>query len=587
MTLLLNCQNLTKSFGPKTLFQNLNFSIFSNDKLGLIGPNGSGKSTLLKTLVGIESLESGTISKKTDLKIAYVSQKTEFKPIPPKQVLLNTLKEDKTLPEYDKERVAETWLSKLGFKGDEPIASILSGGWKKRLAIAAELTKTPDLLLLDEPTNHLDLEGILWFEEFLDKNVPTYIIISHDRTFLKNQTNRILEINSLYPEGLFEIKGSYEDFEEKKRLFIEGQLKQERSIASKYRRETDWLKESPKARTTKSQSRIDRAQNIIQQYEDIKQRNRPKTATIQFDSSQRQTRKLLVAKNLNLQLGKRLLFENLSFTLSPQTRIGLMGPNGSGKTSLLRLLQGEFHPDSGTIKKAEDLKIVYFDQHREQLPPNTTLKEALSPSGDYVTFRGQSIHVNGWCRRFLFSPDLLGMPIKKLSGGEKARIAVAHLMLKPADILLLDEPTNDLDIATLEILEESLMEFSGAIVLITHDRLMLSRVCNHFLVFGNPKNIQSYAEYAQWEQAEQNQSTKPKLKPIKSKPSHETKKAIRQVEKQITLEEKKLEKLKEELSKVNNTDITKLQELCSQISNSEKELESLYHKWEKLESNSS
>src|SRR3990167_1046814 len=197
-------------------------------------------------------------------------------------------------------------------------------------------------------------------------------------------------------------------------------------------------------------------------------------------------------------IGEKTLFRNLDFTLSPGSRLGLMGPNGSGKTSLLKMLAGEMAPDCGTIKKAEGLQVVYFDQHRAQLPLHLTLKEALSPKGDFVSFQGAEIHVNGWCKRFLFSPDLLEMTIENLSGGERARIAIAHLMLQPADILLLDEPTNDLDIPTLEALEESLLEFPGALVLISHDRYMLDRICNSVLALGNPDQVELFASYSQW-----------------------------------------------------------------------------------------
>ncbi len=511
MSLLFSCKSVSKSYGPRVLFRDLSLSVFQGDRIGLIGPNGSGKSTLLKIIAGRETADVGVLSPRRGLKIGYLPQTCEFPSRSPKAILIEAVKED--LPDYEKERLAETWLSKLGFTGAETDASALSGGWKKRLGFAAELISSPDLILLDEPTNHLDLEGILWLEKFLSRESPTYLLVSHDRFFLQNTTKKIIEIDPSYPSGMFSIEGSYSNFLSKKEEFLMGQIQQERSLATKARRETDWLRQGAKARTTKSQSRIDEAHEILKEHSEIQKRNRSPRAKIDFAASERETRKLLTAKNLSKQIGEKLLFRNLDLLLSPGTRIGLMGPNGSGKTTLLRLLAGELEPDQGTIKKAEALQTIYFDQHRVQLPSHLTLREALSPKGEYLLFRGHPIHVNGWCKRFLFSPDLLDLQIGYLSGGERARIAIAHLMLQPADVLLLDEPTNDLDIPTLETLEESLIDFPGALVLITHDRCMLDRICNSVLAFGDPEKTHLYADYTQWEAAQAAQApSKPKEK---------------------------------------------------------------------------
>ena len=293
-----------------------------------------------------------------------------------------------------------------------------------------------------------------------------------------------------------------------------------------------------------------------------------------------------MAKNLSKKMGDKTLFEHVDFTLSPKTRMGLMGPNGSGKTTLLRILAKELLPDFGTLKEADGIKIVYFDQHKTQIPDHITLKEALSPNGDYISFRGQSIHVNGWCKRFLFSPDLLNMPIGSLSGGEKARISIAHLMLKQADILLLDEPTNDLDIPTLESLEESLIDFPGAIVLITHDRCMLDRVCNCLLSLGDPNQITLYPDYAQW-QASQKNPVIPKSK--ENKPTPITKPKLSYLEqKEYQKIEKTIEDLEEEVKQLNQllettTDAKDLTEICTQIALKENQIEQLYLRWQILE----
>lgn len=590
MTLYLTCQNVTKSYATRILFQDLSFSIFSEERVGLIGPNGSGKTTLLKILAGQERPNSGTLSFKRELKIGYVPQTCEFQDESPEKILIDAIQND--LPDYEKQLLAATWLSKMGFKPQDLSAKLLSGGWKKRLKVAEQLIQAPDLLLLDEPTNHLDLEGILWLEKFLPREVSSYLIVSHDRYFLQNMVNRVIEINPVYPNGLFSIDGSYANFLEKKEDFLRGQIELERSLASKARRETEWLAKSPKARTTKAKSRVEGALELQKELKEVGRRNLEKRAGLDFVATERETRKLLVAKNISKEIGGRPLFHHLDFILSPGTRMGLMGPNGCGKTTLLRILAEEILPDQGTLKKAEDLKIVYFDQHRSQLPDEITLKEALSPKGDFVSFHGQMIHVNGWCKRFLFSPDILDMPIGSLSGGERARISIAHLMLQPADLLLLDEPTNDLDIPTLETLEESLLEFPGAVVLITHDRCMLDRICTTFLALGDLKNSQLFPDYAQWEaslkSARDEKKTggekKREAKPSKAKLSYAEKKEVEQIEAKILQLEEEVRKLNGALEDpAISENVEKLQSLCTEIGLAENQIEQLYLRWDELE----
>ncbi|TXI38166.1 MAG: ABC transporter ATP-binding protein [Nitrosomonas sp.] len=595
MSPLFSCQSLSKSMGARPLFKELSLSIFSGEQIGLIGPNGAGKSTLLKIFTGIENADSGELSARRGLKIGYVPQTCDFPAIPPKDILLDVLKTNQEMADYEKEVVVDTWLSKLGFSGKETSAAVLSGGWKKRLALAKELVTAPDLLLLDEPTNHLDLEGIIWLEKFLAREAPTYLLVSHDRYFLQNATNRIIEIDPVYPTGIFAIKGSYTNFLEKKAEFLEGQIHQERALASKARKETEWLRTSPKARTTKAQSRIDGANEVLEELAQVQSRNRQKIADIDFVASERETRKLLVAKNLLKGAGGRTLFSRLDLSLMPGTRIGLMGPNGSGKTTLLRLINGDIQPDQGTIKKADNLQIVYFDQHRIRLPDNITLRTALSPNGDYVQFRGQPIHVAGWCKRFLFSPDLLDMPLGKLSGGERARISIAHLMLQPADVLLLDEPTNDIDIPTLETLEQSLLEFPGALVLITHDRCMLDRVCNCVMSLGDPEKTDIFADYVQWEASLKRPINTPKIEekktassstppPSKAKLTYTEKREYEQIEGMIAKLEEEVKRFNHLLEQSDTTqDPQRLQEVCTALGLAENQIEQLYIRWDALD----
>ncbi len=585
MSVLISIKSLAKSFGRGILFDDLTFNISEGDRVGLTGLNGCGKSTLLKILSGLEKADSGEISSRKGLRVGYVSQDCFFPNKSPKEILMEAAKA--VAPDYDCERIADMQLQKFLFTGNEVSAEALSGGWKKRLSIAVELIKEPDLLLLDEPTNHLDLEGIVWLEGFLKKEAVAYLLVSHDRYFLQHATNRIIEIDKMYPSGVFATDGPYDEFLRLKAQFMEGQIEQEKRIANKLRRETEWLRAGVKARTTKADFRIDEAQRIKEEHAALKQRNTHTHTKIDFESSDRETRKLLVAKNVSKDMGGRTLFKNLEFTLSPGSRIGLMGPNGCGKTTLLSMIEGKLEPDQGTVKRAENLKIVYFDQHRVNLPLHLSLKDALAPNGDYVTFRGRQIHINAWAKRFLFDPTLLPTPIGKLSGGERARINIAHLMLQPADILLLDEPTNDLDIPTLETLEESLMDFPGALVLISHDRYMLDRICNQIVFLGDPEKALMFADYAQWVSSQKKESAPKKSEKVAAAAKNPEPRNVKKEQEKI---EKKISKLEEMVQTLHRKIETKeiaenpkrLSELCNEVGLLETQITELYLKWEEL-----
>ncbi len=587
MSLFVNCNKISKSFGPRALFHDLSFSILEKDRIGLIGPNGCGKSTLLKIILGEETPDAGQIACRRGLKIGFVPQFCDFSKSYPKDIILEVIAKESLVEPSQRERAAEMWLSKMGFDSHaDTLACNLSGGWKKRLSITIALVGEPDVLLLDEPTNHLDLDGLLWLERFLAKTDLTYLIVSHDRYFLQNAARRVIEISKAYPGGYFMIDGPYNDFLEKKEVFLQGQIQQEKSVASKARREAEWLSNSPKARTCKSRARIEEAGKIMEELSSLRQRNRTRLAQIDFDASFRQTQKLIALNNVEKSIAGKKLFSHLDLTLSPGSRLGLIGPNGSGKTTLLRILAGQMAPDVGTVKPADDLKIVFFDQHRSNYVGTGTLKEALSPRGDYVQFRGQTIHVNGWCKRFLFAPDDLAMPVEKLSGGERARIAIARFLLQPADILLLDEPSNDLDIPTLETLEESLLDFPGAVVIISHDRCMLDRVCNSVLAMGSDQ-MTIFADYAQWEAAGRKMAKKiERIKEpvIKKGLSSDEKKECRQIERQIESLESKVKSLNSlSMLPENAQNSEKLSQLCAKVSLMQTQLEQLYLRWEILE----
>jgi ATP-binding cassette subfamily F protein uup len=495
---VINAQEISKTFGATTLFRNVSFTVSESDRIGLIGPNGSGKSTLLKILAGSMSPDSGDVAIRKRTRMSYLAQESEFgRGLTPRSVMRRALEEG-SVPEPEWEsRTAET-LGRAGFDDFEVEASSLSGGWRKRLAIAEALVQSPDILLLDEPTNHLDLAGIEWLEELLQQAPFAVVVVSHDRYFLENVATEMAELNCAYPNGLLRVSGNYSEFLVRKEEFLLAQERHQEALENRVRREIEWLRRGPKARTTKSKARIDKANQLIGELSELNARTRTATADIDFSATERKTKRLIELDQLSCAFGERTLFRNLDFTLTAGTRVGLVGPNGSGKTTLLRLLNGELSTTSGTIKKADALQIVYFDQAR-QLDPDVTLRRALAPDSDSVVYQDRVIHVASWAARFLFTGEQLNQPVGRLSGGERARVLIAKLMLQPADVLLLDEPTNDLDIPTLEILEESLLEFRGALVLVTHDRYLLDRVSTVVVGLDGQGGAGQFADYSQWE----------------------------------------------------------------------------------------
>ena len=497
--LLLSCQDLTKSFGATPLFEGLSFGVFEGDHIGLVGPNGSGKSTLLKILAGVEPPSAGTRAARKRLRLGYVPQDPSFAPDTSVASVLGAATRELGLEDHQMQGRIALAMGRAGFAdGAQPTAT-LSGGWKKRLAIACELAREPELLLLDEPTNHLDVDGIQWLEELLRREPEAFLAVSHDRYFLEAVAGRMLELNRAFASGLFDVQGRYSEFLERKDELLAGQAAYQESLRNRVRGELLWLSRKAKARTRKGQARIDEAGRLQGELQDLDGRSRVAEVGIELAGTKRKTRRLLVAQGLAKGFGGRSVVRDLDLVLSPGLRLGLLGPNGSGKTTLLRLLAGLDAPDAGTIERAPDLRVVMFDQHRSRLDPGVSLARTLAPSGDSVVHDGRLIHVAGWARRFLFGSDALETPVGRLSGGEQARVLIARLMLEPADVLLLDEPTNDLDIPTLEVLEESLLEFGGALVLVTHDRYLLDRLSTRLLALDGEGGATFYADYVQWE----------------------------------------------------------------------------------------
>ncbi len=465
----------------------------------MIGPNGSGKSTMLEILCGKTKPDSGDVAVRKGTRLSYVKQISEFESGMSIQAVIESALDRVSVPQSERAgRSAET-LGRAGFTDLEIPAATLSGGWRKRLAIAEALVQKPDILLLDEPTNHLDLAGIEWLERLLLQRAAfATVVVSHDRYFLENVTNEMVEIDRAYEDGALRVKGNYSTFLEAKELHLHAQRNRQEALENLVHTEIEWLRRGPKARTTKAKDRIGKAHKMIGDLAVMKARTSVSTAQIDFSATNRQTKQLIQLTAVKCEIGDRVLFDNLDFTVTSGMRVGLVGPNGSGKTSLLRLLRGDLEPGAGAIRKADPLRMVYFDQNRE-LDPELLLRRALAPDSDAVIYQDQVIHVASWAARFLFTGEDLNRRVGQLSGGERARVLIAQLMLQPADVLLLDEPTNDLDIPTLEILEQSLLEFRGALVLVTHDRYMLDRVSTIVLGFDGLGGIERFADYSQWD----------------------------------------------------------------------------------------
>ncbi len=497
MATLISARGLSKTFTAHTLFRGVSLQISEGERMGIIGPNGAGKSTLLKILAGLETPDDGEITRRRGLRQVYVAQQDEFEP--DMSVMSVVEGADETLDRHDAETRAAIILTRLGFSDFDQSAATLSGGWRKRLAMARALMREPEVLLLDEPTNHLDLEGIEWLEGFVRQSELALVFITHDRRFLENAATRIVELSAAYPDGTLEVKGNYTEFVRRRDEFLDGQAAAEATLANMVRRDTAWLQQGIQARRTRIKTHIEDAADRREELKSIRERNDAptRTTTIDFQGTERKTRKLIELKDVAKSLGGRCLFAGIDLLLSPGRRVGLVGVNGSGKSTLLKVVGGELAPDQGHVSRVDNLRVVTFTQHRSALNPEHTLHEALCPHGDFVEFAGKAIHVSGWARRFLFATTQLRTFVRHLSGGEQARVMIARLMLEPADVLLLDEPTNDLDIPSLEVLEQSLLEFPGAIVLITHDRFMMERVATEFLALDGAGGARGVASYEQ------------------------------------------------------------------------------------------
>lgn len=597
MAFLASVQELTKAYGARPLFRDITLGIAEGERVGLIGPNGAGKSTLLKIFAGLEKPDSGSVAARRGLRMEYVGQEDRFEPGKSVEQVLRDALADRHLDEAEQEVQVSIMLARAGFPQPGQAVETLSGGWRKRLSLARALIREPELLLLDEPTNHLDLHAILWLEEILESPPFAFVVVTHDRYFLQNVTNRVIDLNPGYAEGYLSVNGPYTTFLERREHYFAGQAHQEEALKNAVRREIEWLGRTAEARSTKAQARIKQAYEKMDELSELRFRNnQERAAAIDFDATKRKTRELLSGHDLEKSLGGRTLFHGLNVTLSPGMKLGLIGANGSGKSTLIKILTDQLQPDRGTVRRADDLRVVLFDQNREQLDKKRSLRESLVPNGgDSVMYRGRQMHVAAWAKRFLFRPEILEMSIGYLSGGEQARIQLARMMLQPADLLILDEPTNDLDIPTLEVLEESLADFPGALVLVTHDRYLMDRLCTEILALDGRGGTHRFADYGQWERWQRRtQEAEEARKLAEARPAPAARPAQRlsmQEARELKRTEERIEKAEAEVEALKArmadpavaADHVKLQAAWDEVQAAEARVAELYQRWEELE----
>ena len=604
MAILFSVKNLSRHYGAKQIFENISFGMEEGEKLGLIGPNGSGKSSLLKLIAKLEEPDGGEVVHRSGLVYSMLSQTDDFDvSLDLLGVVSKFLKNNTAMSEGEIIASASYALGICGFENFETKVSELSGGQKKRLAIARAISNEPDLLILDEPTNHMDWDSVLWLQDFIKSFSKSVILVSHDRYFLDQCTNKIMEINALYQDGYLSYPVSYENFLAKKEEYVKSQMELQDRMSNKARREIEWLRAGVKARTTKSRSRQDAAHELIANLEKVKERNRAgnRSMNIEVDSNQQRAKKLLAMESVSISYdSKEPLLKNFSVEWGARQCVGILGENGSGKTSFLKCITKELEPSSGSVVLKDGISVVYFDQSRKITNDEESLKDFLSEGSDYVVYRDRSIHVASYASRFLFDANHLNQKIAKLSGGERARMLVAKLLLQPADILILDEPTNDLDIETIETLEESLSQFDGLLLVVSHDRKFMENLADTFLAFNGDSSYQFYAEIQQWlrerkfkeekqktpSEAEKSVETKaaPKRKGRTLKLSFKEKQLLETIEDDVMFAEEEVDRVKDILEQPDVlSNHVKLQEHMDELNEKQKHLDSLYEQWNAIE----
>lgn len=483
---VLNIEEVSKTFAEKVLFNKATLGVNKGDKIGLIGVNGTGKSTLLKIAAGIEEPDEGRVVKGRNVTVSYLAQAPEFVK---GDTVLSYIMRGKDLSKGPAlEAQAKSMLNKLGCPDVDAVCETLSGGQKKRIALVRTLLEPADVLILDEPTNHLDNEMVEWLEDYLTNFKGQLMMVTHDRYFLDAVTNKIAEIDR---GEIFTYDTNYSGFLERKTQREEIERATEDKRQNMLRTELKWIQRGALARSTKQQARIDR-------YDQMKEDSLAARIHMQKDELQmgsiasRMGRKTIELENISKSFGNAPLIRDFTYIFLRDDRIGIVGPNGCGKSTLMKIITGQLEPDAGTVTIGETIKIGYFMQENEPLNMNLTVLETVKEIGEYVRTTDGLISASAMCEKFLFTPKMQWTPVAKLSGGERRRLYLLSVLMSQPNVLILDEPTNDLDIETLEILEDYLDRFSGIVITVSHDRYFLDRICTRLFVFEGDGVLKQY-----------------------------------------------------------------------------------------------
>ena len=547
MTTFLTLQNAELAFGDQPLLDHADLTVADGERIGVIGRNGTGKSSLLKVVAGLDKLDDGSRTVMDGLVIAYVEQEPF---LPPAQNILESLIErgkfNDVADEQEKwKKIArlEEYLHRFGLKSDQALQGT-SGGEKKRAALALAFAIQSDLLLLDEPTNHLDIDGILILEELIKneyRNSKSLMVITHDRAFLDSVSTRIVELD----RGILRsYPGNFDSYESRKEQELIAEDIARRKFDKFWAQEEVWIRKGIEARRTRNEGRVRRLERLRE--ERAARRDRLGQINLNIDAGMKSGKIVAELENVSLSFGDKTIVKNLNFKLLRGDRLGLVGHNGVGKSTLISLILGKREPDSGTVKLGTNLQIAYFDQLRAQLDPNKTVAETISPGSEWIEIGGSKKHVMAYLGDFLFPPRRANVPVSNLSGGERNRLLLARLFALPANLLVLDEPTNDLDIDSLELLEQTLQTYPGTLILVSHDRRFLDNVVTEVLAPEGKGLWREYVGgYSDW------QHYKPKEEPIEKKEEPDAKpvsRKPRQTKIKLTYKEnKELESLPEQL----------------------------------------
>ncbi|MCB0352320.1 MAG: ABC-F family ATP-binding cassette domain-containing protein [Bdellovibrionales bacterium] len=588
---LVHLDSVTVQIGSRMLFEDLRLSIRPRSRIGIVGPNGSGKSTLLKTFAGIVEPNSGRVVS-GGVRVVYVPQSEDFSP---QQSVLQAAASclEGHLSAEEVEVAASKALSRVGFVDFDQNAAQLSGGWQKRLSLAVAFAQAPEVLLLDEPTNHLDLDGLSWLEDTLRKANFAWALVSHDRFFLDHTVEQVVELSPFYPGGVFQSDGGYIDFKENRERFLSEEAKRTSALANKTRRELEWASRSPKARTGKAAFRMRQAKELQGALREAKSRKPKEQVKTNFRSGEVTAKELVELIKCSFSYGDKEIVSRLSFTFRNKTCLGLLGTNGQGKSTLLKLIGGELLPSSGKVKAVHGLNVVYFDQLRKSLSEWKTLGELLGEGQREVLYQDKLVHIVSWGKRFGFELADHEKLVSSLSGGEQARALLSVLVRQQADLLLLDEPTNDLDIPMLEALETMILEFEGAVVLVTHDRFMLDEVCTHFLGFVGQGELKEFASFEQWsdqsgkeeiEGSAPSREAKEKQKSPRKKLSYKDQLEFGRIEGTILKAEEHLSTIEAKIADPStHSDPLESKKISEDLHQAKQEVDRLYARWEELD----